>query len=162
MILLAAVASAGCVSTNPSAPATPSNIKPAKLVPIAGDFEDTDANRYRDTTRVVVYLYADSEKYPLSMRADGSFQFRLENPAGQTIATWNFDRERTRKSLRQLPPGPGFVFDLSLLDLGTDKIQDSEAELIVTFTPVDGPVLRARPTAPLLIGPLSKPPQPRP
>jgi hypothetical protein len=158
----AAGAGSGCVSSKPAAAhATPSSIAPAKIAPVAGDFTDTDANRYRDTTRVIVYIYADSDKYPIPMKPEGSFQFRLENPQGKTIATWNFDRAKTAKAARQLAPGPGFVFDLSLLDLGTDKIEDSEAELLITFTPADGPVLRARPSAPLLVGPLSRHPDSR-
>jgi len=146
---------AGCVSGGAKAPATPASVAPAKLAPIAGDFTDTDANRYRDSTRVIVYVYAESDRYPIPMKPEGSFEFRLENPDGKTIATWTFDRDKTRAAAHQLAPGPGFVFDLSLLDLGSDRIEDSEAELLVTFKPVDGPVLRARPSAPLLVGPLS-------
>lgn len=152
-----ALAGAGCVTEGPAKPAqAPGSARVGVLVPIAGDFADTDANRYRDTTRVVVYLYADSARYPLPMAPPGSFEFKLENAAGKQLALWTFDQARTRAAKRELSPGPGFVFDLNLLSLGSDRIADTEGDLTVTFTPVEGKPVRAKPSAPLLVGPLSR------
>ncbi|MEX2217315.1 MAG: hypothetical protein WD749_01030 [Phycisphaerales bacterium] len=149
---------AGCVSDyGPRAPRTPASAAPDTLVPIASDFVDTDQNRFRDTTRVVVYVYADSGRYPIPVAADGAFEFRIENPAGERVAAWVFDREQTRAAMRQLAPGPGFVFELSLLAPGSggDRVADSEGQLSVLFTPSHGSPISARPTAPLLIGALA-------
>jgi hypothetical protein len=146
----------GCVSdSKPKASPAPWGATPGTLAPSAQNFVDTDGDRYRDTTTAVVYVYADSG-YPISMKADGTFEFKIETPGGKTLAVWTFDRKQTRSALRELAPGPGFVFSLSLLDLGSDRIEESEANLQVTFTPVDGKAIRRRLSAPLLIGPLSR------
>ena len=152
-----ALCDAGCVTEGKAKPAAaPASMEVGALVPIAGDFADTDANHYRDTTRVVVYLYADSNRYPLPIAPAGSFEFRLENAAGKQVALWTFDQAMAKAARRKLSPGPGFVFDLSLLKLGSDRLSDTEGELVVTFTPVRGKPVRSKPSAPLLIGPLTR------
>src|ERR1043165_2151281 len=130
---------AGCVSDQaPRAQSTPDSARPNDVVLVVPSFEDTDGNHYRDRTRLVAYIYAESTRYPISMKADGEFEFKLENGAGKTLATWHFDRYQTREAMRKLAPGPAYVFDLSLLDVGTDRLADTEADLLATFTPFKG------------------------
>jgi hypothetical protein len=90
------------------------------------------------------------------MHARGSFEFRLEGRSGKQIGRWVFDEKQTEAALRQLAPGPGFVFQLSLTKIGVEQASEREAEILCTFTPVGGTPIRARPSAPLLIGPLSR------
>ena len=153
--LLAALAS-GCASDPQRPRETPSEARPGMIAMTAGDFLDTDADRWRDTTTVAAYVYAASGAYPLPMKARGSFQFRLEATGGTELAVWNFDERQTQAALRQLAPGPGFVFQLNRVRGGASPIQDREAEILCTFTPLEGPPIRARPTAPLLVGPTSR------
>lgn len=152
----AALAAAGCASQTPHAKQTPDDVKPGMIALTAADFQDTDANRWRDTTTVAAYIYAASGAYPLPMRVRGTFEFRLEGKGGKNLGRWVFDERQTEAALRQLAPGPGFVFQLSLAKLGAEQTQEREAEILCTFTPVGGTPIRARPSAPLLIGPMNR------
>jgi len=150
-----ALAASGCATASKPKQA-PDNATPGMIALTAGDFQDTDANRLRDTTTVAAYIYAASGAYPIPMHARGSFEFRLEGRSGKQIGRWVFDVKQTEAALRQLAPGPGFVFQLSLTKIGVEQASEREAEILCTFTPVGGTPIRARPSAPLLIGPLSR------
>jgi hypothetical protein len=145
---------AGCgASTQQAGSRPPASATPGVLALTATDFFDTDGNKFRDTSTIVVYIFADSAHYQLPMRAQGEFDFRLETPDGQPIGRWRFDRRQTEGARRDLAPGPGFVFELSLLQGGTDRIAAPAAELIATFIPADGEQpLHARTQSPLLVG----------
>lgn len=159
---LAPVLLAGCVTDGPTRPRSqPSGVQPAKLITAAdGAFTDTDANRYRDSSAVVVYVMGDSPGYHLPIRVPGQFTIRLESPRGQLIAEWPFGVAQTEAALRNLPPGPGYVFELDLRKSqvrgGTDIIDESEADLVAIFTTDAGNTIRARTSAPILIGPVSR------
>jgi hypothetical protein len=58
--------------------------------------------------------------------------------------------------MRNLAPGPGFVFKLNLNEVATDQLQEREAEILCVFTPVNGAPIRARPSAPLLVGSVAR------
>src|ERR1043165_2813170 len=106
---------AGCVAEQRRPAETPDEAKPVKIVPAAsGSFVDTDGNRYRDSSTVVVYVLADSTRYAIPMKARGAFNIRLEDRTGLTLGEWSFDKAQTAACLRSMPPGPGFVFDLDL------------------------------------------------
>jgi hypothetical protein len=159
-LLIGAGVLAGCVTEGPQRPqrkAQPSDVLPAKLVPTASvEFTDTDANRYRDSTTVVVYVMGDVPNYHLPLKVKGEFALSLQDPQGKVIAAWTFDRAQTAAALSGLQPGPGFVFGLDLRrsSLGTDVVQTPEADLVVVFTPEKGDPIRARTSAPILIGPV--------
>lgn len=110
---------------------------PDTLALTADNFADTDGNRFRDTTSVIIYLFA--ENHPIPFVAEGSFTFLLETTNGQPIAEWRFDREQTAAALREFGPGPAYLFELSILKadagIGTDRIADREGELVATFAP---------------------------
>jgi len=103
---------------------------------VSGEFADTDANGYRDTTPVVAYIFADSLQYTIPLRARGTFRFELADPAtGATLASWTFDEHATSAALRDLAVGPGFIFELSLLAQGGDRLDAREASVVATFEP---------------------------
>jgi len=151
----------GCVADTPPRPRQPQNIHPAKLIPAAnGAFIDTDANRYRDTSTVVVYVMGNAPAYQLPIAVTGEFLLRLEDPKGRLVAEWKFDHKETAAAMRTLPPGPGFVFEMDIRKSpythGSDVIEQSEAELLVTFIPDEGDAIKARTSAVLLIGPVDR------
>jgi hypothetical protein len=130
----------------------PADATPGVLAITATDFIDTDSNKFRDTSTVVLYIFPESAQYQLPMRAEGTFDFALESQ-GKPLARWTMDEDRSGAARRQLPPGPGYVFELSLLELGSDRVNAPDAELIATFLPLDGSrPLRARTQSPLLLG----------
>jgi hypothetical protein len=137
--------------------------EPAAIVVASDNFVDTDGNGYRDTTSVIIYVFSQERAVPTS--ADGTFSFMLESIGGEPIVHWRFDRQQSAAALRQLAPGPAYVFELSLFDATrpdgvrtSDRLSISEADLLVTFTPAvaegqQARPLRGRPGAPLLVGP---------
>lgn len=150
-----------CVSDAPPVQRQPSEVRPVKLIPVAdGIFADTDANRFRDTSRVVVYIMGDVPGYRLPIAVAGEFVIRLETRSGMSIAEWRFDQARTAEALHALPPGPGYVFDLDLRTArgmnGTDRTSETEADLVATFIPKVGEQVRVRTTAPILVGSVSR------
>lgn len=149
------VFAAGCSGGGRTAPHTPSSAAPGRISVTVGNFEDTDQNRYLDSTAATVYVWAAASGYPIPMRASGSFHFQLQDRTGKALADWEFGEAQAAVSLRELAPGPGYVFALSLV--GRDAIPESEAELVCTFTPkAGGPPIVARPGAPIAIGPTSR------
>ena len=155
VLVILTTALAGCHGTGSAGPQTPSDATPGVISLNVGDFTDTDQNRYRDTTTIIAYVYAASGAYPIPMRARGSFEFELQTSKGETLKRWDFDEKQTAGAMHQMAPGPGFVFDLSLR--GEDKIERSEAEVLCTFRPSGGTPLMARPSAPVAIGPVTRP-----
>jgi hypothetical protein len=154
-----AILIAGCASSRPgnqpSPPPRSGSARPDTLTIAADNFVDTDGNRYRDSAVVVVYLF--SEKHTLPMQVEGEFAFILQSHSGQRLAEWRFDRQATAAAMQQLPPGPGYIFQLSLLESGTDRIEEREADLIAAFLPASsGPVAPVRRGVPLLVGPVTR------
>lgn len=147
---------AGCVSAGPTRPEArrpPADARPERLVPVQGQFEDTDGNRYGDSSVVVVYVYSRPQ-YDLPMRARGTFTFTLSDTTGKDIRRWVFDSDATERGRITTPVGPAFAFTLSLLDSGgADTLPATEAELTCEFAAADGPEhVRSRVPAP--IGPV--------
>lgn len=156
LLIAAAALAAGCAGSDQrsSAPATPQGAQPTRLAVTAADFADTDQNSYRDTTTVVVYVSADP--YPIPVRPQGRFRFTLEGPGGRPLATWDYDAAQTEASVRDLAPGPGGVFELSLLRAGSDRIEAAEGVLTCTFYPARGGQPLSRSVSPVLIGPTGR------
>ncbi len=153
-----------CIADNtprdtPAPAQAPADSRPGKLIPAAsGSFQDTDGNLYRDSSTVVIYTFAESAKYQIPMRPQGEFQIRLEDNRGGLIASWSFSKEQTKAALRNLPPGPGCVFQLDLRQSAvtgfSDRINKGEASMVVTLKPDQGDPVTARTSAPILIGPI--------
>ena len=152
LALVAAAALAGCSSGQPAAPRTPSGVKPGLVSLTAANFLDTDQNRYADRASVLVFLFPQSAKYELPMHTPGEFVFRLEGGDGKTLREWRFDKEKTAAAARQLGPGPGYAFELSLLENGTDRLDASEGQLVCRFTPEGGEPIGTRAGSPVVLG----------
>jgi hypothetical protein len=135
----------GCVTEGKkNIPKQPLDSKPAVLLVTATQPEDTDSNGYPDSTLVTVYVFTDRTEYEMPIQVPGSLTFRLVDPKGKELARWVYDEQQTLKAQRRLPGGPGYVFGLSLLDVGTDELPTTVATMAATFTPKDGrPVQRA-------------------
>lgn len=129
----------------------PADVRPTSIFPSIRFFEDTDGDGYYDTSEVTIYLFA--EAYPeASVRVPGQFVFRLKGPGGSELRTWRFDQDACDKAVRPAPPGPGFVFRLSLLnDAKGDKVDADSAELTCEFIPSTGEPVRSVAT-PVRIG----------
>jgi hypothetical protein len=151
-IVLIAALLAGCSSGQPQPARTPSTAKPGLVSLTAANFLDTDQNRYADRATVMVFLFPESTQYELPMHAAGEFLFRLETPEGAPIREWRFDQQQTAAAARQLGPGPGYVFELSLLENGTDRVEGSEGLLVGRFTPAAGQPVGTRSGSPVVIG----------
>jgi hypothetical protein len=137
---------AGCVSAEPAdrpPPKQPSWAKPSDLLVSSGFPEDIDGNGYLDTMAMTVYVF-DAQFPGASIQAPGTFAFALTTPDGKPIARWDLTIEETTAAARPMPPGPGYLFKLSLLDKGGDKINTRVAELSTVFTPVTGKPVRAK------------------
>jgi hypothetical protein len=148
----AALLAHGCSSGQPRAPRTPSSVMPGLVSMTAANFLDSDQNRYADRATVLVFLFPNSTRYELPMHAPGEFAFRLEAPDGSLIREWRFDQQQTASAARQLGPGPGYVFELSLLENGTDQLEASEGMLACRFTPEAGTPIGTRAGSPVVIG----------
>jgi hypothetical protein len=144
----------GCVTEGGPRPAgrPPSGIKPESMVVLAPNLVDTNENSYRDTTPVVVYVFGDRPGYAAPIEIAGSFEFKLMDRSGGLVGAWAYTPEQTAQALRRLSPGPGYVFTLNLLDHGTDVTEVREADLVCTFTPRGADPIKARSSAPLLVG----------
>jgi hypothetical protein len=150
--LLIAAALAGCSSGQPQPARTPSSARPGLLSLTAANFLDTDQNRYADRATVLVFLFPESTRYELPMHAPGEFLFRLEDTHGALLREWRFDKDQTAAAARQLGPGPGYAFELSLLENGTDQLDTPEGVLVCRFTPVEGAPIGTRAGSPVVLG----------
>jgi hypothetical protein len=158
LAVVAALGLAACSSSGTHAPQAPSDARPGALAVTVADFQDTDANWYRDSTTAVVYVYADSAAYPIPITVNGSFEFVLETRDGKTLARWAFDDKQTAAAYRKLAPGPGYIFELNLIRLGVEQsIKVREADIRCTFVPANGQSpLHSRPLGPIQVGPISR------
>lgn len=152
-----AAALGGCVTENPrpartAAVTPPSGSQVTELMVAPGAPEDTDANGFVDTVRVVVYLFHDPARYPAPMYADGSLTFMLRSKEGREMGRWEFPPEAVARGRVTLSPGPAQTFTLRLLERGSDATAERSAILSCTFKPVSGPPVEARSQATLVLG----------
>ena len=63
---------------------------------------------------------------------------------------------RAHELMHDVHAEPEALFPRARLTLGAERVQEREAEIVCTFTPISGAPIRARPTAPLMVGPLGK------
>ncbi|MFI4898226.1 MAG: hypothetical protein ACIARR_10410 [Phycisphaerales bacterium JB059] len=114
-------------------PATQSaSHKPRQLWLAVASPTDANANGYADTFQVIIYLFPDREVSAIPVWAEGSFEFDLRTPEGETIDRWSFTPEAAQRARQRLAPGPGFSFFLRLA--GDQDVRDPVvANLGVTF-----------------------------
>lgn len=116
---------------------------------------------YRDSSTVIIYTMAEASQYAIPIRPRGEFLIRLEDAKGNLIASWTFSKHQTAAATRNLPPGPGCIFELDLrkspLTGRSDRINKAEASMVVSLKTEDGDTLTARTSSPILIGPIENP-----
>lgn len=158
--VIAAAVVGGCVADGPQpppaprpVPAQPSGVRVDRLLTAASQVpEDTDRNGYYDQINVTVYLFDNA--YPdAPIQVPGTFAFRLTDAKGKKIAEWAMDEAKTQEARRRFMVGPGYLFTLNLLDVGTDKLPAGEGQLNASFTPTGGTPIQPRGGTTILIGP---------
>ncbi len=127
----------GCVTEGKQ----PRNVaaQPAETIPttlqmwVRTPLPDTDGNGFPDTLPVTVYLFV--EGYPLSLDVPGTFRFELLSAEGKLARAWTFDEAQCKAAIRRAGPGPAYVFALSVLGDGSDRVRRQSVDLTATFTP---------------------------
>lgn len=131
----------GCVSEGPgkrSVQSAPVGTSPTALqMWVRTPVPDTDGNGFPDTFPVTVYLFADG--YPLSLEVPGTFRFELFSSEGKLARVWTIESKEAKDAVRRAGPGPAYVFALSLLDSGSDRVRRQTVDLSAVFTPDAGP-----------------------
>ena len=147
-----ALVTPGCVTTNngktESRPHLGSQRQPegvsAGSLFVAAEYPvDTDANGYVDTINVTAYLFDGSGKTTLAVFVPGEFEFTLMDARGTSVATWRIDQTRAEAAVQLMQAGPGYRFRLSLLELGTDKLETPSVVLMCAFKPPTGNTVRS-------------------
>ena len=110
---------------------------------------DGDGNTFPDLIPIETRLWADL-RYA-SLEADGAFVFTLyrRGEAGrdgaEPIAEWRIEGEAVAAGRAPSPVGVRYLFRLSLLETGTDRLPPTHADLRGRFEPADGgPIVHTR------------------
>ena len=111
----------------------PAGTRAMQITMSVGRPSDSDANGFPDTIPVVVYLFAATNEYPLSLSEAGSFTFALTSQGGEPLGRWEFGETETARAAQELPPGPGFVFGLRLAP-GVDRRPNQPVNVTAVFT----------------------------
>lgn len=114
-------------------PVQPSGIKPVQMMLSAGVASDTDGNNFPDTIPVVVYLFGDTRRYALPIKAKGTFEFFLEGLDGARLGHWVFPPEETAKALGGSEAGANYRFMLRM-DPRRERMPSRPASLRAIFT----------------------------
>jgi hypothetical protein len=99
--------------------------------------DDTDRNGYFDTYRVIITLY-DDIRYRGSVYMPGSFRVRIRAQDNHDIAVWEISAEQAARAWGMSGALPAYVFRLNMRDVGTDKVDLTEALIGCSFTPTGG------------------------
>lgn len=133
---------------------TPADEPPRRLQPLAPGAEptemllsveqpvDTNANGCVDAFRVVLYLFAPDASV-LSLWSEGRLSLRLIVEDSVELARWEFDEGDLMGSRQRMPPGPGYVLTVSLLDRPSGDVFPSQpADVLAEFTTPQGAIVR--------------------
>lgn len=133
----------------------PSNFQPSTITISAATPTDTNGNGFVDTIAVVVYVFGDINRYPLSIPVDGDFAFRLMTDKNEKLAEWIFTGEQVAKSESpDAPPGTGYLFGLRLGN-GKDVLPSMTGQLLARFRTSDRTVdIGTNGAAEVRLGPL--------
>jgi len=115
---------------------------------------DTNGNGYVDSVAITVFVF-DQQRSVVPIAVPGSFTFRMTKPDGSVLAEWVLDEAETQKTLQPMPPGPGYLFDLSLLDKTKDTLDYQAVDLTGEFQPVGGKAVRSAGGAAIRLGKIS-------
>lgn len=134
----------GCVTeTRPTAPererrtayrpSQPSGIKPQQMMLSAGVATDSDGNAYPDTIPVVVYLFGDTRRFALPLKARGTFEFFLEGTDGTPLGHWVFPPEEAARAVGDSAAGVNYRFMLRMSP-DRERTRSRHASLRAIFT----------------------------
>ena len=116
--------------------------------------DDTDNNHFRDTFMVTVYLFAEDPGYAIPLHLPGSFRFDLSDDREQQVASWELLSDTVKRAEMVQMPGPGYLFQLNINDVASDKVLATVGALACEFTPVEGESVGLRGGSPsVMIGP---------
>jgi len=135
-------------------PPPPSDARATSVQIFAAAPRDTNANGFGDTIAVTVYLW-EEQRYPLPITVPGEMRFALKDSSGTVMSEWVFSAEDTEGASQMMAPGPGYRFDLSVLDKGGDVLEGGEALLSVEFRPASGRPVRSAGGVALRLGRVS-------
>lgn len=133
-------------------PPQPADIVAERVLVANEPLEDRDLNGFVDTIRVVVYVFGDTNRYPLPITIDATFQFRLIDEKGASLGVWAFAPRETSRAVFPTQPGPAYGFELSLNAVGTDRVPSQAARLTCDVTTADGTRVRSREPLEIRIG----------
>lgn len=126
-----------------SAPTPPPSLKADRMVFTVGSKpEDTNNNGFPDMIRVSIALF--SSQHPTALRQSGAFVFTLHrkgqagSPGETPMVEWRLEGDAVKQAESQMLAGPCYIFQLSLLDRGTDRLPLEQADLVCEFIPADG------------------------
>lgn len=157
--VIAGMMLAGCAGRTTNGdrqfPTQPAEVVASRMTISAALPSDTDLNGYPDTIDLTIFVFDD--RYPIPIDVPGSFVFKLSTSKDATLLRqWEFTPEQARAALRRLPPGPGYLFSLSLIENGDDHIESQYVDLTAEFLPSKGASVRMRGGSTLRLGKLTQ------
>jgi len=97
--------------------------------------EDTDGNGLVDSIPVTVYLFADPQRHPIPLHAEGTLVFRLSDNEGTQVRQWVIDDTIFHAAAGTIRGLPGYQLTLDLLATGGDDLGTDAVALVAQFTP---------------------------
>ena len=149
---------AGCASDTKGSkpvPTQPNDVVASRMSISAALPQDTDLNGYPDTIDMTSFVFDD--RYPIPIDVPGAFTFKLSGGKdGRLIRQWDLPPEKVAAGRRRMPAGPGYVFSLSMVENGGDKIEAQHVDLTADFAPINGPMVKMRGGSTLRLGKLTQ------
>lgn len=154
----ACMALAACAGNRPASspvPQQPVDVVASRMTISAALPQDTDLNGYPDMIDLTIFVFDD--RYPIPIDLPGAFTFKLSGAKeGKLIRQWDVPADKAAAARRRMPAGPGYVFSLSLLENGGDRIEAQHADLTADFVPVKGPLVKMRGGSTMRLGKLTQ------
>ncbi|RMH12137.1 MAG: hypothetical protein D6695_07500 [Planctomycetota bacterium] len=127
------------------------DLEPVQIQLTVGLPYDSDGNGYPDTVQSLVYVFPDSRESALPIRVKGTFEFAMQNAAGDVVAHWVFPPDVTDQAARFLPAGIGYSMYLRLAP-GQDVMGPTSLDVRCRFVTVDGVEVRGQGRASVRFG----------
>ncbi|NUQ52421.1 MAG: hypothetical protein HUU19_06945 [Phycisphaerales bacterium] len=148
-------ACAGTTTGSKPLPQQPTDVVPSRMTISAALPQDTDLNGYPDIIDLTIFVFDD--RYPIPLDVPGSFTFKLSGAKeGKLLREWEIPPDEAMAARRRMPAGPGYVFSLSLLENGGDRVEAQHADLTAEFVPLKGALVKMRGGSTLRLGKLTQ------
>ena len=148
-------ACAGTTTGSKPLPQQPTDVVPSRMTISAALPQDTDLNGYPDIIDLTIFVFDD--RYPIPLDVPGSFTFKLSGAKeGKLLREWEIPPDEAMAARRRMPAGPGYVFSLSLLENGGDRVEAQPAALPAEFVPLKGALVKMRGGSTLRLGKLTQ------